>query len=647
MSPGAAAGPPSVLGATTTGDPLEHVPQPSRLRACLHTWRAAGASRSQLADLALGVRWRWAAGKPPPKLRVPNPQLSSEQQQALRAEVARLLALGAVRRVHAPPHCCLPVFLVQKASGSWRLIHDLRRVNSFLAVPRFRLEGLSAAPDLAQPGDLSATVDLKDAYLHIPVHRRFQRYLGFAVDGQFFVWTALPFGLALSPRVFTKALRPVLAALRAQQLRVTSYFDDFLLLAAPQEAPAHLARLLATLASFGLRVNPDKVTPLSHATTYLGVVIDTNDTSTGPIFRPSAETRNNLRKLVQSARASRAVSARRLAGLLGLANFFARSVPRTTLFCRRLQQLLATKRSWNDKLPLTAPHFDDLTQIATLIRNPVPRRLRPPPPGFRLETDASGWGWGATLSDAGPPMQGPWASSGTRSAASSNQRELSAVAQAADAFGDRLPPSSVVRVVTDNSVTATYLRRLGGRVPELSERARSLLLRLWEKDVEVQAEFRPGSQNAIADFLSRPDPYGLRAAAHVFRRERAFLGPTAIDAFATPANALLPTFWSRVALPGAAAADALAQDWTGTSLWLFPPFPVIPQVLRKLYEQPPLQAAVLVPHWPAQPWFRPLMQWARQARVLPPSPQPVLLDPIQPAPRGFSASWTWVLCRRW
>ena len=640
MSARQVAAPPTVSGATPEGDPLDHVAQPSRLKSCLATWRAAGASGSLLADLVLGVRWRWA-GRPPPRLRQPNPHLDWEQEQAVDSELARLLSLGAVREVHALPHCCLPVFVVKKSSGKFRLVHDLRLVNQFLDVPKFRLEGLPLVRQLAQDGDLSCTVDLSDAYLHFPVHRRFQRFLGFAWGGRFFVWSALPFGLALSPRVFVKALRPVLARLRSQELRVVSFFDDFLLLAQPEVAAQHRQCLLSTLREFGLKVNLSKVTQLESSTKFLGVLVDT---SASPLFRPAGETRKNLRSLAQSVAKSAVVSARRLAALLGLANFLVQSVPRAALFCRRLQHVLALRRSWSDLLSLGPAEREDLRELVKLVRNPVPRRLRPPPPGLRVETDASRWGWGATLSDDGPPALGAW--SREQAVVSSNRRELAAVQQAVDAFADRLLCSEVA-VVTDNSVTASYLSKLGGRVPELHEQARALLTSLWRRGLSLEASFRPGSQNAVADFLSRPDPYGLCVSPSLFQNEAAFLGPQAVDAFSTPSNAVLPRFWSRVLLPGAAAADALQQPWTGLDLWLFPPFPLLPRVLDKLSREPPRRASLLVPWWPAQSWTFSVTQWASEVRVLTPLEHPVQRDPVQPAPRGFSNTWTWLLCRRW
>ena len=637
MSQVASAGSSAFLGAVSTSEPPP-LSQPRRLAASLDKWRAAGASSSLLSDLVLGCRWRWAR-RQPPRLRLPNPPLEAEQACALRFEVERLVALGALRLVAAQPYLCLPVFVVPKSSGSWRLVHDLRFLNRFLEVPRFRVESLDAVAALVQSGDLSATTDLADAYCHLPVHRRFQRFLGFSLEGRFYVWTCLPFGLALSPRLFTKALRPVLAQLRSLGLRVTSFYDDFLLAAQPPFAAEHLRLLRSELQAFGFRLKESKLGALASCTKYLGVLVDT---SGSPTFRPAPETRVDLRRLSRSVRKDQVVQARRLAGLLGLANFFARSVPSATLFVRRLQHLLRRKRRWSDLLPLTDAEVEDLVELERLVRNPVSPPLRRPPPGLQLVTDASEFGWGAWLTDGGPPAAGQWSQEDAQH--SSNWRELQAVRQAVQSFAPRLQGQQV-QLQSDNQVTVSYVRRLGGRSEALHEVARSLLLECRNLSVSLLSVHLPGSSNEVADFLSRPDNYGLCVTDSVWLLEKQWLGPSVVDAFATDANAVCSRFWARVLLPGAEAADALAQSWTGETLWLFPPFPVLWRVLQKLVEEPPRRASLLLPAWPAQGWFYPLLRAARSVRWLPQSPPPVLKDPVQPAPPGFSSAWTWVVCR--
>ncbi len=89
----------------------------------------------------------------------------------LRRQVADLVAKGTVQRV--PRHrlrCASPLFLVPKKGGKWRLVHDLRVVNDSIVYRRFRLAGLQQVRQRLRRGAWMASVDLTDAYYHIPLH---------------------------------------------------------------------------------------------------------------------------------------------------------------------------------------------------------------------------------------------------------------------------------------------------------------------------------------------------------------------------------------------------------------------------------------------------------------------------------------------
>lgn len=91
-------------------------------------------------------------------------------------------------------------------------------------------------------------MDLRDAYLYIPLQKSSQRYAGWAVDVEWkeyhFESWALPFGPYSSPRIFTKVLVEVLAPLRFKTMTIVPYMDD-LLFAEPTEV--QLAKELISL----------------------------------------------------------------------------------------------------------------------------------------------------------------------------------------------------------------------------------------------------------------------------------------------------------------------------------------------------------------------------------------------------------------
>src|SRR4029434_2079206 len=119
-------------------------------------------------------------------------------------------------------------FLVPKRDGNYRPILDLRVLNKALMPLRFRMLTPRRLVQFIRPNDWFMTIDLKDAYFHIPIHHRHRKYLRFAFGGIAYQFNALPFGLSLTPRVFTKCVEAAIAPLRLRGLRVYNYLDDWL-----------------------------------------------------------------------------------------------------------------------------------------------------------------------------------------------------------------------------------------------------------------------------------------------------------------------------------------------------------------------------------------------------------------------------------
>lgn len=71
--------------------------------------------------------------------------------------------------------------------------------------------------NLITVGVYMASIDLKDAYFVVPIHKRYRTYLKFVFKKNIF--TCFPFGLSSAPYTFTKILSPV-----AEQLRSTGIF---------------------------------------------------------------------------------------------------------------------------------------------------------------------------------------------------------------------------------------------------------------------------------------------------------------------------------------------------------------------------------------------------------------------------------------
>lgn len=107
------------------------------------------------------------------------------------------------------------------------------------------------------------SLDLRDAYLHVPIRWESRRYLRFAVQNGFkmlyFQFNALPFGLASAPHIFTKVLAEALQTLRSEGIQIIPYLDDLLLFAdSPRQVEQNLSKTIDHLQHLGWLVNLEK-----------------------------------------------------------------------------------------------------------------------------------------------------------------------------------------------------------------------------------------------------------------------------------------------------------------------------------------------------------------------------------------------------
>ncbi|XP_071090762.1 uncharacterized protein [Haliotis cracherodii] len=146
-----------------------------------------------------------------------------------------LLRKEAIEIVHDParnPGFYSPVFLVpKKGTTSWRMIHNLSTFNRryLERPPYFRMTTLRLLRTRITAGDSLISLDIQDAYLHVPIHPNDRRFPRFFFNGTLYQWAVLPFGISTAPWLFTRITRPVAAYLHLRNINFDPYIDDCLL----------------------------------------------------------------------------------------------------------------------------------------------------------------------------------------------------------------------------------------------------------------------------------------------------------------------------------------------------------------------------------------------------------------------------------
>ena len=61
------------------------------------------------------------------------------------------------------------MFVVPKHTGGLRPILNLKHFNHYMHIPSFKMPTLKHVQQLIQHGDYGFSIDLQDAYLHVPI----------------------------------------------------------------------------------------------------------------------------------------------------------------------------------------------------------------------------------------------------------------------------------------------------------------------------------------------------------------------------------------------------------------------------------------------------------------------------------------------
>ena len=109
-------------------------------------------------------------------------QISQQNKDgALHEAVQAMLAKKAIIHVKKPSTLGYyrRLFLVPKPMKRWRPVIDLSMLNNHLHVLTFKMETAESIRKSIRQGEWVTSIDLTDAYFHVPIHPQSQKYLRF------------------------------------------------------------------------------------------------------------------------------------------------------------------------------------------------------------------------------------------------------------------------------------------------------------------------------------------------------------------------------------------------------------------------------------------------------------------------------------
>ena len=264
--------------------------------------------------------------------------VAPENLDTFETEINTLVEKNVIEKVEFPQSLTgfySTLFLVPKKNGKMRMVTNLKPLNSFLKKIHFKMDTMQKVINLVKPKDWAISLDLSDAYLHVPIFQKHRQYMRFCVQNQCYQWKTMCFGPTCAPRIFTKIVSVVAAYLRAQNIRMAVYLDDWLIVnQEKKQLILDRKRCLDLLVSLGFMINKEKSTLIpSQTVTYLGGVFQLDK---GLVF-PTLERINKLQMLIQNLYMGNYAIALDFLRILGVMASCIELIPNARLHMRPIQ----------------------------------------------------------------------------------------------------------------------------------------------------------------------------------------------------------------------------------------------------------------------------------------------------------------------
>ena len=404
----------------------------------------------------------------------------------LRGRIAEMvddmLERGVIQPSRSP--WASPVVLVAKKDGSTRFCVDYRKLNAATKMDVYPLPRIDDSLDLLAHTKYFSTLDLASGYWQVKMDEASREKTAFTTHVGLYEFHVMPFGLCNAPATFQRLMEDVLAGLVRDQCIV--YLDDILVIGTTfQEHLENLQKVFERLHLAGLRLKPTKCHLGRQQVEYLGYIVSEAGLAADP------------RKVVAVKSFPEPVDLTSLRSFLGLASYYRRFIPQ---FSAVAQPLYALTRKdvpfvWTQACQGALDRLKQLMTEAPVLAFPDFEK------DFILETDASGVGLGAVLSQKqGDGLQRPVAfASRTLQSPEKNygvsEMEALGVVWAVKHFRPYLYGHRC-EVITDHKALKALLN-----TPQPSGKLARWGMALQELDLTIT--YRPGRKNEKADALSR------------------------------------------------------------------------------------------------------------------------------------------------
>jgi hypothetical protein len=412
-------------------------------------------------------------------------KLSTEEFDIARQYITENLQKGFIEPSGAP---WAPPILFALKDGSLRFCVDYRKLNAMTKKDQYPLPLIDETLARIAKAKIFTKIDIRQAFHRIRISPECEDLTTFRTRYGAYKYKVMPFGLTNGPATFQRFIKNTLMGYLDDFC--SAYIDDILIFSeTPEEHEIHVRRVLERLREAGLQADLKKCEFHVTKTKFLGFVISTEG------IRPDP------RKLDVVRHWERPTTVKEVQSFLGFCNFYRRFVREYGRIARPLTNL--TKKgvpfAWTEDCQRA---FEDLK--LRLLAEPVLAHFQYRRP-TRVETDASQGVVAGVLSQL--QDDGQWHPvayfSETMQVAELNyhihDKELLAVVRALQCWRAELiglQNEEPFLIISDHEALKYFSTK---RLLNIRQAGWAELLSQYN----FQITYRPGSDNAAADALSR------------------------------------------------------------------------------------------------------------------------------------------------
>ena len=411
--------------------------------------------------------------------------MSREELMVLKKYIRENLEKGFIRPSTSPASS--PVLFVKKPGGGLRFCVDYRALNDLTIKNRYPIPRIHETLTLLGKAKFFTKLDVISAFHRMRIAEGDEYLTAFRTRFGLYEYLVMPFGLANAPSSFQNYINDTLKGYLDEFC--TAYIDDILIFSQTlDEHHDHVKKVLKRLFDAGLQIDIKKCEFHVTSVKFLGLIITTEGIKMDP---------SKLESIQNWPAPGNTKDIHRFIGFL---NFYRRFIKNFGSIVMPLTDLMKkdVPFAWGPREILA---FKNIKQK---FKEDVALQHFNWDKPARLETDASDRGTGGVLLQ--PDEMGNWKPvaffSRKMSPAEANyeiyDKELLAIVQAFEEWRPELEGSpDAIEVITDHKALEYFMksRLLSRRQARWSE---------FLSRFNFKICYRPGSQNGIADVLSRP-----------------------------------------------------------------------------------------------------------------------------------------------